>query len=576
VRRAWAPACLILLYWAIRYFHLPAFGLYEDDFTHFPTVFGMSWGDVLRYAADPARIVALREQGHPLHNSFIYLLSAVGWRLSGLRGAYWAGFAVQSLNIVLFYSLLRRIHRSALAILGTLVYVVYAADTTQSFLTYALGLHPSMTFLLLALHAYLSSWTVLAYGLASLTLLTYETTYLVFLAAPLLAPERSFRTRHHWLVHLAVSLGILAVFIFVRVCIGDDRVLGLQGWEQIVRPAVNAIVGPAVSLGTFVYRPYQALVSGNVEAWAAAAVVGVALYLLFTRLPLGMTSAVEPVPKSPSSGAPDAGWRVRLSGRWAAVPQDVKHLLRIALAGGLMTVLAYPLMLTVRPYALNGRDTRVHAAAVVGIAMLLGALLMIVLWLGARSRKRHWIAILLAAWMGWMAGYGLVIQNDYILAWQAQKHFWRELLPLIPDVGEGEAVLVDPHALQDTRQIGANYWNLPVVLEQLFEFPDDWERPPRVFRLSENWRSSIMRSADTASLNEASTYASPSTYYNLHMKDTILIVARNGRLVRLVGPVLLEREQEWAPPSGMPVEPPYPPALLYGLMLGRPSGSLGD
>ena len=576
VRRAWAPACLVLLYWAIRYFHLPAFGLYEDDLTHFPTVFGMSWGEVLRYAADPARIAALREQGHPLHNSFIYLLSAVGWRLSGLSGAYWVGFAVQSLNIVLFYGLLRRVHRSALAILGALVYVVYAADTTQSFLTYALGLHPSMTLLLLALHAYLSSWTVLAYVLAALTLLTYETTYLVFLAAPLLMPERASRTRRHWLVHLGTSLGILAVFILLRIRTGDDRVLGLQGWEQILRPAVNAIVGPVVSLGTFGYRPYQAVVSGNVEALAAAVIVGVALYLLFTRLPLGMTITVEPLPRSNASGAPDAGWRSRLRGSWAAVPQDVKGLLRIALAGGLMTVLAYPLMLTVRPYALNGRDTRVHAAAVVGIAMLLGALLMIVLWLGARSSKRHWVAVPLAAWMGMMAGYGFVIQNDYVLAWEAQREFWRELLPLIPDVGEGEAILVDPDALEDTQQIGANYWNLPVVLEQLFEFPDDWERPPRVFRLSENWRSSIMRSADTASLNEASTYASPSTYYDLHMKDTILIVERDGRLARMVGPVLLEREKKWVPQAGMPIEPPYPKALLYSLMLGPAPGSTAN
>jgi hypothetical protein len=546
------------------------FGLYEDDLTHFPTIFGMSWEQIVRYATDPVRIAALREQGHPLHNSFIYLLSGIGWRLSGLSGPYWIGFAVQSLNIVLFYALLRRMHRSAMAILGTLVYVVYAADTTQSFLTYALGLHPSMTFLLLALHAYLSNWTVLAYGLAALTLLTYETTYLVFLAAPLLAPERASRTRRHWLVHLGVSLGILVVFILIRIRTGDDRVLGLQGWEQIVRPAVNAIVGPAVSLGTFGYRPYQAVVSGNVEALAAAAIVGVALYLLFTRLPLGMTSTVEPLPRSPSSRAPDAEWRSRLRGTWAAVPQDVKDLLRIALAGGLMTVLAYPLMLTVRPYALNGRDTRVHAAAVVGIAMLLGALLMIVLWLGARSRKRHWIAVPLAAWMGLMAGYGFVIQNDYVLAWEAQKHFWRELLPLIPDVGEGEAVLVDPDALQDTQQIGANYWNLPVVLEQLFDFPDEWERPPRVFRLSENWRTSIMRSADTATLNEASTYASPSTYYFLHMKDTILIVERDGRLVRLVGPVLLERQDEWVGTAGESAGPPYPKALLYGLMFGGP------
>ena len=60
------------------------------------------------------------------------------------------------------------------------------------------------------------------------------------------------------------------------------------------------------------------------------------------------------------------------------------------------------------------------------------------------------------------------------------------------------------------------------------------------------------------------------------MKDAILIVERDGRLARMVGPVLLEREKKWVPQAGLPIEPPYPKALLYGLMLGPAPGSTAN
>ena len=66
-----------------------------------------------------------------------------------------------------------------------------------------------------------------------------------------------------------------------------------------------------------------------------------------------------------------------------------------------------------------------------------------------------------------MTGYGFIIQRDYVNAWQYQRAFWTELLPLIQDAGDYNVILVDPQALKDTRQIGANYWNLPRVLYQL-------------------------------------------------------------------------------------------------------------
>src|SRR4030042_2325801 len=140
-QRVWPYALLMVTLWVVRYWHSAAFGFYEDDLTHLPRAAAMSLGEVFAFAFDPARIANLYGQGHPLHYTFIYLLTNLGWRLGGIQGPYWLGFCVQAVNLCLFYALLRRIHSQALGVLGGLAYVLYSADTTQAYLTYSLGLH---------------------------------------------------------------------------------------------------------------------------------------------------------------------------------------------------------------------------------------------------------------------------------------------------------------------------------------------------------------------------------------------------------------------------------------------------
>ena len=56
-------------------------------------------------------------------------------------------------------------------------------------------------------------------------------------------------------------------------------------------------------------------------------------------------------------------------------------------------------------------------------------------------------------------------------------------------MGEGTVILVDPAGLIDTRHSDANTWNLPLVLQYIYEFPSDWDPAPKVHRLLPDWRA---------------------------------------------------------------------------------------
>jgi hypothetical protein len=162
-------------------------------------------------------------------------------------------------------------------------------------------------------------------------------------------------------------------------------------------------------------------------------------------------------------------------------------------------------------------------------------------------------------------GYGFVVQSDYVRAWQLQKDFWRELLPLIPDAGDGTVVLVDRVALTDTRQIGANYWNLPRVLDQMYVFPND-ATAPRVHRLETGWQDNLLAPDGSLQVNASSVYSVPDYFGNFDRKNVILISGKDGQLVR-PDSVTLNGQDVALKPVGEPVLTTLKPGFLYNMLI---------
>jgi hypothetical protein len=566
--------CLVVVFWVVRYWHSSDFGLYEDDYSHLPAAASMSTGEVAAFALGPQRLLSLQGQGHPLHYTFIYVLTNLGWRAGGLNGLYLIGFAVESLNICLLFWLMRRIHGPALAACVSLAYVLYSADTTQAYLTFALGLQPSITFFLLAGHAYFSRRLWLAYPTASLMLLTYETTYTAFFAFPLLAGLPGRRWSKDIASHFSILALILVATSLWRMSVGDDRLSGLGIGDALTTPLLHMLQGPPVSLGTYLYRPIQSLQAMNAEVALVALLASGAFALAAWRLSLGAPSSISVFL---TQIRPGDGMARRLRIAIRSVPPELGKLLRIGLAGLITLVLAYPLTFTVRAYAISGRDTRVHAAGAIGAAMLVGTLILIILWIGEAIHRRGLVIAALAVWLGLLAGYGMVLQSDYVHAWEYQKAFWSELVPLLPDVTDGTVVLVEPNGLKDTRQIAANHWSLPIVLEQLYKFPEAWDAPPRVYRMKADWTTKALEVPGVVVVDEYATHAPADTARTANSGNVIRIETSGGRLTRVT---------EVVSPSGQTVhlrplpsqwgEPPYEPGFLWRYMvIGSSAEALG-
>ena len=91
----------------------------------------------------------------------------------------------------------------------------------------------------------------------------------------------------------------------------------------------------------------------------------------------------------------------------------------------------------------------VHAAGVLGAAVLIGSLVLIILQVANAVGRRRLVALVLGTWLGLLAGYGFIVQRDYRLAWIYQRQFWASLVRLVPDVSEGNSIIVDPQGLMD-------------------------------------------------------------------------------------------------------------------------------
>ncbi len=545
---------LVGLFWIVRYWHSPHFGLYEDDLTIIPDAFARSFSSLMGFIFN--YISHFLGQGRPLHHSLIYLFSWVGWQTIGLWGPYLVGYLITAINIGLFYWLMRRVTNRPMALLAGFGYILYSADTTQAYLTLSLGVQPSMTLILLALHGYFSNKRILAYILAFIVLFSYETPFLLFLVAPLLKKTWNKALLKEMLWHTVIIISMLGLIYLFRHSIGGDGVVSLGLRDIITTPFLHMLEGPIVSLGTFVFRPYQVIKELAPEIGLAVVASFVAFFWIISRLPVST--------------------RVNIRLLWSAIkdplarsalPEDVKSIGRLFLIGIIMLVAAYPLTFTVRAYAISGRDTRVHFAGVAGAAILVAVVTFFLIYLTNGSNWRKFVNILISLELALMVGYGFVIQRDYVLAWQYQREFWTELVPLIQDVQPNTYVLVTSDSLKDTQAIDANTWNLPIVLGQLYEFPS--QTVPRVFRLRPGWQDHLDVSA-AIFLSSITSYAAPDFYEKADFPYIILIDTSSGRMVRCTAPLAVDGTPYSIKKPSDPTLPLLPHGVLYDLLIIQP------
>jgi hypothetical protein len=558
LKRIWPLLLLAGVVWAARFWRSPSFGFYEDDYNMVTRGMAMSADELWQAILDALRRF---EGGKPLHASFIQTLAFLGQRLGGLQGVYTLAFLSLTLNVSLFYALLKRVHSGGLALLGGIAYALFSADTTQAFLTGGLGFQPSMTFLLLAFHSYLSDRRALSYLLSLGVLLTYEVPFPLFLAAPLLKLKWDRRLFPELLRHGALFALILALPVLYRLAIGEPRVAGLGFPELLTVPAKQMVLGPYTTLRSYLQRPYQTIkaVDASITFSIVLAFGGLLIGIIAGQRQMGGDRA-ESTPEPPGQRLAHPLSQLR---RIATGP-----LVRLMIVGLVLLILAYPLTFTVSANTVSGRNTRVHFAAVVGASLLVASASLMLLQLARHLNYAYIGSGILALYFAILVGYGTVLQRDYADAWRYQTEFWSQLLPQIGDVEAGTAVLVEPSGLRDTVQIGANYWNMPRVLEQIYHFPAGWEDPPRVYRMWPDWQRYLLRKEGVIQLKDFTVFAPPQTLRNLPVDEAIFIHTGSGVPVRRSEPVELDGQPYEFKQAASSGPPAFEPGFLFPFLAG--------
>ncbi len=96
------------------------------------------------------------------------------------------------------------------------------------------------------------------------------------------------------------------------------------------------------------------------------------------------------------------------------------------------------------PTAELGRMTTPHAAAEIGVTMVIAALawMMLSTWTGALQRR--FVIGGCAVYFALLADFQVHVQSELVRVWQQQKDFWRAIVHTVPDIEPGSLVIVDP------------------------------------------------------------------------------------------------------------------------------------
>lgn len=486
-------------------------GLYEDDHFRVPEAMAMTSTDLWNYITHYCLNLAAT-QGRPLHIISIYLGSFLGTKLAGLIGIYALAYFITTLTIFLFYKLLCRLQVAPIfSLSGMLSFALFPADTNPTWITSVFGIYLSLTLLILAFHLYLSHQRFLSYCLITLSFFWYETVFLIFLVAPLLTFQTPSKVLKNFRQHLSVLSLIFIILFLIRKLSGESRIINLELLEALKISMNQSLLGSLTSLKIFLISPlttYNLIKSENLLYYLGLAIL--IIFWITLSIPLINQSKLSP-----------------------KIPQ----LFGVSL---LMLILSYPFSFTVPATVTQGAGTRVHLSGSLGASIIIACIFSVIFAL-LRSYKQIKIGVvILTLYFSLLVGSGILIQRDYQLNWQFQRTFWSELIPLISDVNLDTLILIDPQdfQLRSTQQMRANDWNLPIILQQLYQFPIHWDTYPKVYLLTSDWKDEITTDSNLFLLNTSTLAAAPA-HLPVPNKDSmidsqkiILIQTKQGKLVR--------------------------------------------
>jgi len=95
------------------------------------------------------------------------------------------------------------------------------------------------------------------------------------------------------------------------------------------------------------------------------------------------------------------------------------------------------------------------------------------------------------------------------------------------------------HDLPTTHYIITNSWADPIILNQIYDYPDDWQTPPRLFVVPSDWTNTFIREDDQFQwMIPEATWASH--WETMPDSNIILLEMESGDLVRKYGSLMVQ------------------------------------
>ena len=559
-------------------------GFYSDDQTFaVPPLAWSAWD-----AAD--RAIGLAHsypdpQGRPLGFLLGYLLPYFGNLAGGVPGMFVVSWLVLSANAILLYYLLRRTVSAPLPILAAVSFLIFPGDTNRPFLCAGHILQPSLTFMLIACHLYLTGgpWRkVIAYVLVAASLITYENAMLPFFVIPLLQRDRGRQWRRRFVIHAGCIVAVIGIVYVTRSMGGEYRATQANGNKWLTGAEIlgGLIIGPATCLQALEHRAAQGWLDfiHNRDGARLPIIAGLVMFAAAIGLVVRRAGLV--------AGANDADdTRSNL----------IADLRRAFGFGAAVVFVSYLFSFTHFPPALDeGQSTSTHLAAAVGVAVLMATAVggLLVLRLPGLWDDRRWTGIVvgLSALLAtcWLSA-NIDEQNAYVKLWQQRQQFWTRVLDLCPDLDNGTMIVCDGMLPQTSWYMPALTWSDMLVPRQVYKFPQTFLQPPelqpfpsreevadgqrRGYHVDPTWYQSVVRNSKGRAVWGELHYA-----YEHHPgeelpegKTILLHVDRDGHVTRQGGTVDVAGRPFRLKDAVPRQRPPFPTLPFYSILTGLPA-----
>jgi len=435
---------LVIATYIIDFSQCAHFGLYEDDYWSIAAGYSMHFHELFN------RFVSIFSHwptGRPLNHFLPLLLGYIAGSIHSITVLYYFGAFCLAFNCYFVFLIAYELLDFRSAIIASVAYLIFPADSTRQLLIHISHVQSSMTFALLACYLWLHTerYRFWSYPIAALCLMSYETAFLIFISLPLFTVIYNRKdTFLRLFAHGIYCMIVLILFYIVRKFIGDARVtdyLSSPG-ETIIKSISSTYIGPITIFKSIYYSVVLGVRYIGVQSFIVALVSLVGIILLCR-----LYRSNEIILRSKAS------YIYLLVAAFIALGSAY-----------LLTLVNYP------PVQLYGRLTSTHVAAAFPFAMLVGIISAVVGQSKGILKTAYYI--ILAFGLISTISNARLVQDGYVATWQTEKGFWQQILNMAPDLDKNSTVIVygTPAPTQTLPVVMANSWADYFACRALYNF----------------------------------------------------------------------------------------------------------